>query len=162
MRQMRLKRLKNSSNENEVRAMDYLAFWMQTVVSRKSLPLREATQIDGLCNAHLGPRWEFAKITLRAEPWESFDVQVKLGAKQPKFEKEGYIDAAILGLLDTLLVSGQSPLKDVRVTLLDAEEHEVDSSPNAFRMAGRDAGLKLLAVAIDQMVSGEKRGRDST
>jgi hypothetical protein len=93
---------------------------------------------------------------LRAEPCESFDVRVELGAKQSKFEEEGYIDAAILGLLDTLLVSGQSPLKDVRVTLLDAEEHEVDSNANAFRMAGRDAGLKLLNAAIHQMVGIEK------
>lgn len=132
--------------------MDYLNRWAENVVSRSSLSLREAIEIEGVRDAHLGPRWEFAKIRLRAEPCVDFDARIELGSRQAKFEKEGYAEAAVLGVLDVLLVSGQSPLKNVRVTLFDAEDHEVDSSPNAFRMAGRDAGKKLLDAAIAQML----------
>jgi translation elongation factor EF-G len=56
-----------------------------------------------------------------------------------------------LGVLDVLFVSGQSPLKNVRVTILDAQHHEVDSSPNAFRMAWRDAGKQVQEAAIAQI-----------
>lgn len=116
------------------------------------MSLRETLEIEGMRDAHLGPRWEFAKIRLRAEPCDHFEARVELGSKQPKFEREGYAESAILGVLDVLLVSGQAPLKNVRVTLIDGEDHEVDSSPNAFRMAGRDAGKKLLDAAIAQML----------
>ena len=132
--------------------MDYLTLWKENVVTRTSMSLREPTEIEGLCDANLGPRWEFAKIRLRAEPSDRFEARVELGSKRIKFEKEGYSESAILGVLDALLVSGQSPLRNVRVTLVDAEDHEVDSSPNAFRLAGREAGKKLLEVTVAQML----------
>lgn len=132
--------------------MDYLNRWAENVISRSSLSLREALEIEGVRNVHLGPRWEFAKIRLRAEPCDHFDARVELGLRQTNFEKEGYAESAILGVLDVLLVSGQSPLKNVRVILFYAEDHEVDSTPSAFRMAGRDAGKKLLEAAIAQMI----------
>lgn len=114
--------------------------------------LRESTEVEGVREANLGPRWEFAKIRLKAEPCDHFEVQKAVGPNQSKLDNEGYLDAAVMGLLDVLLVSGQSPLKNVRVTLIGAEEHEVDSSCNAFRLAGRDAGKKLMDMAIGQML----------
>jgi translation elongation factor EF-G len=116
------------------------------------MTLRESVEIEGVREANLGPRWEFAKIKLRAEPSSLFEVRKEVGPNQVKLDADGFLDAAVMGLLDVLLVAGQSPLKNVRITLLAAEEHEVDSSCNAFRMAGRDAGKKLMDVAFSQIL----------
>lgn len=130
--------------------MNYLAAWQQNVVSRPSLRLREAVELETLREANLGPRWEWAKIKVRAEPSEQLEIFIKLAVEQPHFLEYGYIDAAIFGLLDTLLLAAQSPLTKVRLTLIELHDHEVDSSQNAFRMAGRELGRRLIESAIGQ------------
>jgi len=129
--------------------MDYLNSWAQNVIKRKSIPLQKVIEAEGLRDTHLGPRWEFAKIKIQAEPSDNFVVHFNINdSKREKLDREGYLQAAIFGICDVLLVSNQAPLRDICITFLDAEEHEVDSSPNAFRMAGRDAARKLMEKAL--------------
>jgi hypothetical protein len=61
----------------------------------------------------------------------------------------GWPDPFIFGLLDVLMNAGPDPLKNVRVTLEQAWYHDADSSRNAFRSAGRDAGRKIIAAIED-------------
>jgi translation elongation factor EF-G len=129
--------------------MDYLTAWAQNVIKRRSIVLQKAIEVEGTCDAHLGPRWEFAKIKVKAEPSDGFIVHFDINtSKQEKLNGEGYLQAAVFGLCDVLLVSNQAPLKDICITFLDAEEHEVDSSQNAFRMAGRNAGRKIMEMML--------------
>jgi hypothetical protein len=107
--------------------------------------------VEGIQDRHLGPRWEFAKIRFRAEPAEDFLVE--MGDLEPDALRKSYLDAAILGVLDIILVSASAPLKNVKLTVTAIESHEIDSSPNAFRMAGREAGKKLIDEAMSQMLS---------
>ncbi len=123
--------------------------WAQNVIKRKSIVLQKTIEAEGLRDTHLGPRWEFARIRVKAEPSDGFAVHFNINdSKREKLEGEGYLQAAVFGLCDVLLVSNQAPLSDICITFLDAEEHEVDSSPNAFRMAGRDAGRKLMEMTF--------------
>jgi len=87
-------------------------------------------------------------------PADAFDV-VDSVAEKKELEKlgVGWPDPVIFGLHDALMNAEPNPLRNIRVTLQRAWYHEVDSSRNAFRKAGRDAGLKIIA-AID-----EKRSR---
>jgi hypothetical protein len=106
--------------------------------------LKVPVEIVGTRDQHMGPRWEFAKIRLSVEPADIFDVQIGPLPKAADLEKKGYLDAAIMGLLDVLLTTESLPLRDIRVTFIEAEEHPVDSSQMAFRHAGRDAARNLL------------------
>lgn len=142
--------------------MDYITEWAKDFKARVSLELRKPVEVEGVCNVHLGPRWEFAKILLRAEPADEFCFDVNLGDKKRRFEDEGYIDSLIKGLLDSLLVSETAPLRKVRVTLISAEDHEIDSSTVAFRLAGRAAGRKILDASIHQMLGKSKSLHNSS
>jgi hypothetical protein len=55
------------------------------------------------------------------------------------------------GLLDTLMTTDLGPLRNVRVTLERVWYHESDSTRNAFRNSGRDAGRKIID-ALDRKV----------
>jgi elongation factor G len=129
--------------------MNYLKEWSSSVISLPSAKLRKAVEVEGLRDKHLGPRWEYAKVKLRIEPAESFEV----GFEMPRIagsERATFMDAVIMGLLDVVVVMETSPMIDIRVTLVELIEHEVDSSQRAFRMAGRDAGQNLLRMAREQ------------
>jgi hypothetical protein len=56
----------------------------------------------------------------------------------------GWPDAIIFGLLDVLMLADSGPLYKLRVVLEKVWYHEIDSSQNAFRHAGRDAGRKII------------------
>ena len=53
----------------------------------------------------------------------------------------------VFGMLDVVMLAEFGPLYKIRITLDDAAYHEVDSSENAFREAGRNAGRKIIETA---------------
>jgi hypothetical protein len=101
--------------------------------------------VTGERDHHLGPRWEFAKLTIVAEPAERFEI-VNEVRMTPELEALRFPEWAIYGVLDVLMVAGSAPLTGVRLTLKDAGWNPVDSSAMAFRQAGRDAGRKIAAT----------------
>jgi translation elongation factor EF-G len=113
-------------------------------VDQPSGQLADAVTVEGVRDQHLGPRWEFAKVTMRVEPAEQFEARFAVGEKQAELEERGFLNAAVYGFLDVSLVSASMPLRNVRLVIVNAEAHEVDSSQRAFRMAGRDAARRLL------------------
>jgi hypothetical protein len=132
--------------------MNYLEEWATSIIKKPSAKLKEPVEVDGLRDAHLGPRWEYAKVRMRIEPSDGFDVRFEI-SQNMSTKQSTYLDAAIMGLLDVILLAESSPLIDIRVIVIGLEEHEVDSSPRAFRMAGRDAGQNLLRTARDRALT---------
>ena len=57
-----------------------------------------------------------------------------------------FAEAAVLGVLDALITSAPYPVLKVRVVIEKIEVDPIDSSEQAFRLAGRDAALKALGV----------------
>ena len=55
--------------------MNYLTKWFDEVQSRHSMSLSSSVTVSGVRDQHMGPRWERAKIEVRAEPAASFDVR---------------------------------------------------------------------------------------
>jgi hypothetical protein len=123
---------------------NYLEEWAVSVQKRPSSTLKAPVEITGVRNQHMGPRWEFATINLKIEPAEGFSVNTALLPSQAHLEENGYLNAAVMGLLDILLTAEAAPLKNINVIFLNVEEHPIDSSQMAFRQAGRDAARKLL------------------
>jgi hypothetical protein len=122
---------------------DYLEEWAADVISRRAAKLSAPVTVTGIWDRHAGPKVEFAKIQLKGEPAECFDVDTGR-LTDARLEQDGYVTAAILGLLDVLLTTASYPLTNLRVIFTEAEAHPINSSQMAFRMAGRDAGHKLL------------------
>jgi hypothetical protein len=124
---------------------DYLNLWQQELLKLNSLTLKAKVTVIGERNKHFGPRWEMARIQITVEPAPNFEVHDEYPGNQ-EARQEGYLDWAIFGLLDVLMLAESAPLKNIRVILEKAELDPVNSSCTAFRHAGRDAGHKLLQI----------------
>jgi hypothetical protein len=127
---------------------DYLKLWQQELLKLNPLALKSKVTVTGERNKHLGPRWEIARIQITVEPAPDFEV-VDVHPDNQEARKEGYLDWAVFGLLDVLMLAESAPLKNIRIILEKAELDAVNSSCMAFRHAGRDAGRKLLQIARD-------------
>lgn len=122
--------------------------WAEQILARPSLELAKECEVVGIVDRHLGPRWEFAKIEMFVQPAQELSIQLSLEGSEATLthEKQQYLEAAISGLLDVLLVSGAFPLRHVQIQIKALEVHAIDSSPLAFLLAGRDAGKKIMSL----------------
>jgi translation elongation factor EF-G len=125
--------------------MNYLDLWIANLRQRRSVRLAQAISVVGHREKHFGPRSEFAKVAMTIDPAEELDVfdnvphrkeLEALGVAWPK--------CVVFGLLDVVMFAEFGPLYKIRISLNDAAYHEVDSSENAFREAGRDAGRNVI------------------
>jgi hypothetical protein len=131
----------------------YLTEWAAQILSSSSMTLRAPVEVVGIRDQHMGPRWEFAQIKVKIEPADSFEVQIDPLARAVDSDENGYLDWAIMGLLDVLLTAETRPLKNIRVTFIEAKNHPVDSSQMAFRHAGRDAARNVFQIMKDNAFS---------
>ena len=104
--------------------------------------ITRAAEAEGRFIRQTGGRGQYAVVKLRVEPLprekgkEHFEFNNAMRGASIQHE---YIEAIERGVRDALpmgVLAGYEIL-DVRVTLLDAQEHEVDSSELAFENAGR-------------------------
>jgi translation elongation factor EF-G len=124
---------------------DYVSLWAEGLPNQHSRVLSVPITVLGKRIRQLGPRSEFAKVRLTVLPSNSFEVIDRV-AERSELEKlgVGWPDCAIFGLLDVLMFTESGPLFKVCVALEEVWYHEVDSSWQAFRQAGRDAGRKII------------------
>jgi hypothetical protein len=81
------------------------------------------------------------------EPADEFEVVTAIeDIEDDKFWEDKHPDWAVLGLLDVVLVAWPQPLRNIKITVTEAEYHPLWSSRMAFRMAGRKAGKKLVEL----------------
>jgi hypothetical protein len=122
-----------------------LESWFRDLGDRRSAKLPRPVRVEGLCRRHLGPRLEFGRIVVEAAPGPRFAVT---GPAAPlPVDGEGFLQAAVFGILDVVLTAEPFPLKDFTLHVVEFESHPIDSNLMAFRNAGRDAGRKLLQEA---------------
>lgn len=122
-----------------------IADWARDVTNSQQLSLTRPIRVTGIRDKHLGPRWEKARIHVLAEPAAEWSVAVGLtDSQKAKMEQDDWIRHALLGILDVLITRPPLPLTKLRVRLVDVEWDDIHSSRNAFRMAGRDAGEKII------------------
>jgi elongation factor G len=111
--------------------------------------VRKKVEVQGRHKKQTGGRGQFGDVFLRVEPLErgaGFEyVDEVVGGAVPR----NFIPAVEKGVLDVMqrgLVAGY-PVIDVRVTIYDGSTHPVDSSEQAFRMAGQIGMRKALEEA---------------
>ena len=130
---------------------NYIALWEENLRKRKSFQLNGTFQIVGERKAHLGPRCEVATIRLTVTPAEDFQVCIDQLPNLEECEREGYLDAAVFGILDMLVLDANYPLTEIAILFTAFEIHPADSNVSAFRQAGRDAGRKILDAMRNNM-----------
>ncbi len=122
---------------------------MEEILVKTSAKLKGSHRVAGEFDRIIGSRPQYAKIEFLVEPAEGFavgdDVESEVGGTEDeRFWKSEHPDWAVLGLLDVLLVAWTQPLRNIKVTVTSADYHPAWSSLMAFRMAGWDAGKKLV------------------
>jgi translation elongation factor EF-G len=125
--------------------MDHLRYWSEEVMTRTSARLRGSHRAAGQYDPTTGPRRQYAKVEFLVEPAEEFEVVAEAEGVEDSRDSE-HSDWAVLGLLDIVLIAWPQPLRDIKVTVTDIDYHPLWSSRMAFRMAGREAGRKLVKL----------------
>ncbi|MFL6199172.1 MAG: hypothetical protein ACJ76J_08350 [Thermoanaerobaculia bacterium] len=80
---------------------------------------------------------------MRVEPSRLLEVLTEKSIPE-EVVRDGFTDAAAMGILDVLMTAGPYPIKNVRIIIEQLDVDPIESSQHAFRMAGRDAARKLL------------------
>jgi elongation factor G len=93
-----------------------------------------------------GSSGEFAAVKLVVEPGEGYQFESKIVGDAVPNEYMSGIEKGLESVLSCGVVAG-FPVTDVKVALIDAKYHEVDSSPQAFEIASRAAFREALQVA---------------
>lgn len=122
---------------------DYLALWGGEIPTGRIQALPAQVTVMGAQIS--ASKSEFAKVRLTVRPSNTFDV-IDAVNERDELEKlnVAWPDPVVFGLLDVLTNAKQGPLISLSVTLEDIWYHEVDTSKNALRSAGRDAGYKII------------------
>ncbi len=137
-------------------------FKVDANVGRPMVSYRETitkvVEVDHRFSRQSGGRGQFAQVKIRLEPAETgagfvFENKIVGGAIPKEFvnpTSNGIKEAMRTGVL------AGYPVEDVKVTLLDGQFHEVDSSELAFKIAGsmafREAAGKAAPVLLEPIM----------
>jgi elongation factor G len=109
-------------------------------------------EAEGRFIRQAGGKGQFAVVKLRVEPWTPGPGQenvLLVNAIRSGAIKQHYIPAVEAGVRGAARTGhlGSYPIINIKVTLLDAEEHPVDSSEIAFESAGSLAFQRAVEAA---------------
>ena len=127
--------------------------WFTRKTQGKYLRLAQRTRATEEWKRSTG-RQHFARVTLEAEPAETFEFRSELGAWQSQQSKEEFEHYVLEGVVAELLLRNAAPpILGFRIVLTAAVVDSEASNGNAFFMAAKAATAKLL-----QGVDGEPHG----
>ncbi|MFC5910883.1 elongation factor G [Streptacidiphilus monticola] len=124
--------------------------------------IRKAVEkVDYTHKKQTGGSGQFAKVQISIEPLESGEgyefVNAVTGGRVPR-EYIPSVDAGAQEAMEFGVLAGY-PLQGIKVTLLDGQSHDVDSSELAFKIAGsmafKEAAKKASPVLLEPMMAVE-------
>jgi hypothetical protein len=125
---------------------DVMSLWIEGLSKLRSQSLRTSISVTGTFDKYLVHAIQFAKVRLTVESASSFEA-IDAIPEDGEFRRNGYLESAIFGLLDVLMFAEPNPIHQVRVILEGVEYDRIECSQLAFRLAGRDAGRKVVESA---------------
>jgi elongation factor G len=123
--------------------------------------VKKAVEIEGKFIKQSGGKGQYGHVWLKVEPNEPGKGYEFVDAIKGGTVPREYIPAVDKGVADATKsgVLAGYPVVDVKVTLFDGSYHEVDSSENAFKMAGsmafKDGMRKASPVLLEPMMAVE-------
>ena len=123
--------------------------------------IKKSVEQEGKFVKQSGGKGQYGHVNLRIEPNETgkgyeFIDEIKGGADPREF-----IPAVDKGLKETIKAGDLAgyPIEDVKVTLYDGSDHDVDSNENAFKMAAsfafKDGCKKADPILLEPMMAVE-------
>ena len=126
--------------------MDYIEMWYQELTTRASATVRKRSEAWGECNKHMGPSYWYAKVRIAIEPGKKLEIIDQLDKDKSKWLKHNdWYNHIIFGVLDVMMTYLTFPIRSFRLIILDADISKVGSRAIAFRLAARDATIKILS-----------------
>ncbi len=125
--------------------MEYLHKWFDDL-ARPGAAWEQTGSARGECRRHVGPSIWYAAVEIRVSPNDKFEVE---DLSVPRIinrhiDGERWYDQIVFGVLDVMLTRAVAPIKSFKLTILEIDFDEIQSTPMAFRLAARDAALKIL------------------
>jgi elongation factor G len=123
--------------------------------------IKKATEVEGKFIKQSGGKGQYGHVWLKLEPNEAGKGYEFVDAIKGGTVPREYIPAVNKGLEEAMRggVLAGYPVVDVKVTLFDGSYHEVDSSENAFKMAGilafKDGMRKATPILLEPMMAVE-------
>jgi elongation factor G len=110
--------------------------------------VQRAVSTTGTCNRNLGGQKHWAELKLRIEPIDRASVEINTEYFEEVFNAK-YLQTVLEAIHDESQGGGQLgfPLMNVKITLVDAQVSEAESTETAFRIAVSDAFHKGLREA---------------
>jgi len=125
-------------------------------VGRPKVAYRETVSADSgpVEHRHIkqtGGHGQRAIVKLRVEPAEGFQFEDEIRGGAVRRQYIAAVERACRESMQCGPLQGY-PMMGAKVTLLDGEEHDVDSSDMAFEIAAREAFRKAVALATPRML----------
>jgi hypothetical protein len=124
--------------------MDILRDWIENLQSRTDIRVTKKSTASGEYFSHNGPSIKSAYVELEISPDNEPSVDIsKLDNTNENIDPE-IINSVVFGVMDVMLTSLSSPIKNYKLTINNLGYDEIQSTQIAFRMAARDAAQKIL------------------
>ena len=123
--------------------------------------IKKPTEVEGKFIKQSGGKGQYGHVWLKLEPNEAGKGYEFVDAIKGGTVPREYIPAVNKGLEEAMRggVLAGYPVVDVKVTLFDGSYHEVDSSENAFKMAGilgfKEGMRKATPILLEPMMAVE-------
>ncbi len=119
--------------------------WRNSYQNLHDVRVHTPASATGACRKVVGGRLLYAEVDLSfAKSAElEFCSALRCSAHE-RACREGWLTPICFGVLDTMLVRPITPVTHFRCTITDIRFHELDSSAQAFRVAGRLAAEDFL------------------
>ena len=119
--------------------------WLSSYEQLPTVQIVNAHTVEGVCKDVQGDRAQYAKVTLRFSPASKMAFGHSIGGKKPSVAETVLWQRSVyLGVLDVMLAHAPTPITGFRCEIEEMDFHMVDSSNDAFRLAGRQAALEFL------------------
>ncbi len=125
--------------------MDIFDDWFNNLMRKSTKSWKRTIVSTGLYDIHTGPSIHYAKVKVGFSPSDVFQIDddLPIEVRNNLIEQDCY-RYIIYGILDILLTTMVYPIKDIKISLIQVDFNEIESSPMAFRLAARDATRKAL------------------
>lgn len=126
--------------------MDYVQQWVTDLTSHAPYnPLADEREGWGEIDKHPSPRTMRGRVRIAIAPSPELEIVDRLAAEKSTLLKDmECFDQVVFGVLDVMMTTLPTPVRTFRLTILDADYDEINSSPMAFRLAAREAAKSIL------------------
>jgi hypothetical protein len=128
--------------------MKLLHQWALTLAGNKQTGIPKSFRVQGSVDKHLSAHWMKAGAIVIFEP--SDELAMDLAKVEKTGELYEFARSFLFGVLDKTMIDRHPQISNFRASFVEIQYDEIHSSILAFRVAGRDAGAKLLKLLRNQ------------